>query len=76
MPTPEEYKQTLLLAMPIEEASAKVRAGAPKDEEEDLGLPVWAGILPLGLAAGEPEPDPALSDGLAVPPYVRSYRRP
>ena len=76
MPTPEEYRQTLLLAMPLDEASAKVRTGPPKDDEEDLGLPVWAGLLPLHAVAGEPEPSPDLRQGLAVPEYVRRYRRP
>ena len=47
MPTAAEYKQTLLLAVPIEEASAKVRTGPPKDDEEDMELPIWAGVLPL-----------------------------
>jgi nitroimidazol reductase NimA-like FMN-containing flavoprotein (pyridoxamine 5'-phosphate oxidase superfamily) len=76
MPTAEEYRQTLLLALPIDEASAKVRTGPPKDEDEDVPLPVWAGVLPLRTAAGEPEPAPDLADGIGVPPYVRAYHRP
>jgi nitroimidazol reductase NimA-like FMN-containing flavoprotein (pyridoxamine 5'-phosphate oxidase superfamily) len=76
MPTPDEFRQTLLLAMPLDEASAKVRKGPPKDDEEDLGLPMWAGLLPLGLTPGEPEPAPDLSSGADVPPYLRPYRRP
>jgi uncharacterized protein len=76
MPTAAEYKQTLLLAVPIEEASAKVRTGPPKDDEEDMELPIWAGVLPLHTRPGEPEPDPHLSGDLDVPPSVSGYHRP
>ena len=76
MPTAAEYKQTLLLAVPIEEASAKVRTGPPKDDEEDMELPIWAGVLPLQARPGEPEPDPRLSGDLDVPPSVSGYHRP
>jgi nitroimidazol reductase NimA-like FMN-containing flavoprotein (pyridoxamine 5'-phosphate oxidase superfamily) len=76
MPTEEEYRQTLLLAVPLDEASAKVRTGPPKDDAEDLGLPIWAGVLPLVTSPGAPEPDPALGDGIEVPQSVRGYRRP
>ena len=54
-----ELAGTLLLALPIAEASAKVRSGPPKDDEGDLGLPVWAGEIPLRLVAGDPVPDEA-----------------
>jgi uncharacterized protein len=76
MPTDAEYKQTLLLAVPLEEASAKVRTGPPKDDAEDMELPIWAGVLPLHTRPGEPEPDPQLSDGLEVPASVTGYHRP
>ena len=76
MPTPDEFRQTLLLAMPLDEASAKVRTGPPKDDDDDLALPVWAGLLPLDVVAGVPEPSPDLQQELAVPDYVRRYRRP
>jgi uncharacterized protein len=76
MPSDDELRRTLLLRLPIEEASAKVRTGPPKDDPDDVGLPIWAGVLPLGLAAGEPEPDPALDPALPVPASVRGYRRP
>jgi uncharacterized protein len=46
-PSPSELKGTLVLSLPIDEASAKVRAGPPVDDEDDYGLPVWAGVLPL-----------------------------
>ncbi len=76
MPSDEEFRQTHILAIPIDEASAKVRTGPPLDDEEDLGLPIWAGVLPLGLAVGDPEPDPTLADGIAVPRSISPYRRP
>jgi nitroimidazol reductase NimA-like FMN-containing flavoprotein (pyridoxamine 5'-phosphate oxidase superfamily) len=50
-PTPQELKATWILTLPIEEASAKVRSGPPEDEPEDLHLPVWAGVVPVHLAA-------------------------
>jgi nitroimidazol reductase NimA-like FMN-containing flavoprotein (pyridoxamine 5'-phosphate oxidase superfamily) len=75
MPTDDEYRQTLLLAVPIEEASAKIRTGGPKDPQE-ADAPIWAGVLPLTMAPGEPEPSEDLRDGIGVPTYVRDYRRP
>jgi len=76
MPEPEEYRQTILFAIPIEEVSAKVRTGPPKDDEEDLPLPLWAGVLPLVTGPGVPEPSPDLLEGIDVPGYVIDARRP
>jgi hypothetical protein len=59
-----ELRTTLVLKLAIDEGSAKVRVGGAVDDEEDHGLPVWAGVIPLALVAGEPEQD-ALQ--LAVP---------
>jgi nitroimidazol reductase NimA-like FMN-containing flavoprotein (pyridoxamine 5'-phosphate oxidase superfamily) len=56
-PTAQELKATWILALPIDEASAKVRSGPPEDEPEDEHLPVWAGVVPLHLAAGQSEYD-------------------
>ncbi len=56
-PTAQELKATAVLALPLEEASAKVRTGPPVDDEEDLTLPVWAGVVPLREVAGQPVPD-------------------
>jgi nitroimidazol reductase NimA-like FMN-containing flavoprotein (pyridoxamine 5'-phosphate oxidase superfamily) len=66
-PTVQELKATSVLALPIDEASAKLRTGGPVDDEEDLGLPVWAGVLPVRLVAGVPEPDPHVAAGLSAP---------
>jgi nitroimidazol reductase NimA-like FMN-containing flavoprotein (pyridoxamine 5'-phosphate oxidase superfamily) len=75
MPNQRELDQTTILAVTLDEASAKVRTGPPKDEEEDLGLPIWAGVLPLATIPGEPVPDPHLQDDVPIPGYVRDYRR-
>jgi nitroimidazol reductase NimA-like FMN-containing flavoprotein (pyridoxamine 5'-phosphate oxidase superfamily) len=76
LPNEDEFRQTLILAIPFDEASAKIRTGPPKDDDADLGLPVWAGTLPLHLTASTPEADPMLADGIAVPGYLTDYRRP
>jgi nitroimidazol reductase NimA-like FMN-containing flavoprotein (pyridoxamine 5'-phosphate oxidase superfamily) len=70
-PNEKELKQTLVLRLPIHEASAKIRTGPPLDDEEDYGLPVWAGVLPLTLT-----PQPPLADNaVELPDYVARYRR-
>lgn len=72
-PSRQELKGTHVLALPIEEASAKVRTGPPVDDEPDHALPVWAGVVPLALVAGAPEPDPRLRPGVAPGPSVRGW---
>lgn len=57
-PNEKELKATTVLELPIEEASAKVRTGPPVDDEEDMSWPVWAGVIPLSIVKGAPEPDP------------------
>jgi nitroimidazol reductase NimA-like FMN-containing flavoprotein (pyridoxamine 5'-phosphate oxidase superfamily) len=73
--TDEELRATLVVRLPIDEASAKVRRGDPIDDDEDLDLPVWAGVIPLGLHAGSPVPASDLGSGLAPPAYARTYSR-
>jgi nitroimidazol reductase NimA-like FMN-containing flavoprotein (pyridoxamine 5'-phosphate oxidase superfamily) len=75
-PTPSEMTATTVLAISLDEASAKVRSGPPIDEDGDLALDVWAGVVPLRMVAGDPVPDPRLSPGINVPDYARNYRRP
>ncbi|HEX9985369.1 MAG TPA: pyridoxamine 5'-phosphate oxidase family protein [Thermoanaerobaculia bacterium] len=70
-----ELKQTLVLAIPIDEASAKVRTGGALDEDEDYALDVWAGVVPMRLVAGAPEPDEKMPPGVPVPEYLLGYRR-
>ena len=62
-PNDQEYKETAIFALPLDEASAKVRTGPPLDPDEDLALDVWAGVIPLRTVAGEPEPAPDLTIG-------------
>lgn len=72
-PNLKELKQTLVLALPIDEASAKIRTGGPVDDEEDYALPVWAGVVPLTLTPGEPLADKGVTAD--VPAYARTYKR-
>ena len=75
-PSDSELKATAILAMAIEEASAKARTGLPVDDEEDYALASWAGVIPLGLRAGEPLADPRVPGGVPTPAYVSGYARP
>jgi uncharacterized protein len=74
-PTPQEIAGTLVLALPIEEASTKVRSGPPSDDEADYALPIWAGEIPLQLTSGAPVADRRLSSGIDLPTHVQGYRR-
>ena len=74
-PNEQEMKQTTVLCLPLEEASAKIRTGPPLDDEEDYALPMWAGVVPLKLTAGEPINDPRLPDEIPVPDYAANYKR-
>ena len=74
-PTEKELLVTTVLAVPLEEVSAKVRTGPPVDDEADYALPVWAGVLPLELTPATPLPDDRLPKEIAVPEYVRTYAR-
>ena len=69
-PNDGEWKATMVLSFEIKEASAKVRVGPPKDDEEDYDLNVWAGIQPLELVRKPVIPDPALKTGVALPSYL------
>jgi nitroimidazol reductase NimA-like FMN-containing flavoprotein (pyridoxamine 5'-phosphate oxidase superfamily) len=75
-PSAKELAGTLVLRLPIEEASAKVRTGPPLDDEEDYALECWAGVLPLRLTPGTPVPDPRMPGGRPLPPSVVAYARP
>ncbi|CAN5582299.1 pyridoxamine 5'-phosphate oxidase family protein [soil metagenome] len=74
-PTELELKATIVLRLPIIEASAKMRAGDPVDDEEDYSRHVWAGVLPLALKAGEAIPDARLDPDIEPQEYVQRYKR-
>lgn len=74
-PTRQELAATTVLSLDLVEASAKVRSGPPVDDEEDYALPVWAGVIPLRLAAGEPIKDPRLPEAIQAPSYTTDYKR-
>lgn len=71
--TSQEMKATTVLSMPLEEVSAKVRVGPPKDDDEDYALPIWAGVLPLTVTPGDAIPDPQNLAGVALPEHVRRF---
>ncbi len=70
-PSDTEFNGTLMLAVSIEEASAKIRTGPPVDDPEDEDLDVWAGVVPYTLAAGAPVPKPGLDPDLPLPAALR-----
>jgi nitroimidazol reductase NimA-like FMN-containing flavoprotein (pyridoxamine 5'-phosphate oxidase superfamily) len=74
-PTESEMKATTVLALPLEEVSAKIRTGPPKDDEADYALPIWAGVVPLKLTPAAPIADPALKHPVEPPAYARNYKR-
>lgn len=72
-PDRRELAVTLLVRVALDEVSAKVRAGPPVDDDGDLDVPVWAGVLPLRLVAGEPRPDGP--DDRPLPPALAAWRQ-
>jgi uncharacterized protein len=74
-PNAPELAGTLVLALSLEEASAKIRTGPPVDDEADYAIPVWAGELPLRVIADAPVADPRLTLGMAIPEYIQGYDR-
>jgi hypothetical protein len=74
-PNQQELQGTLVLSLSLAEASAKIRTGAPLDDEIDYDLPVWAGVVPLQLVAGEAIADSRLQPGITPPTYLQNYTR-
>lgn len=73
LPNRKELDATSVVAIEIESASAKVRSGPPKDDEQDYDMPVWAGLLPLALRPGAPQPDAGVV--MPAPGYITGYHR-
>jgi len=74
-PTDTELAATSILRLPLDEFSAKVRIGPPVDKDEDLALPVWAGVIPLRFVAGAPIADAGCDPNLTAPTYARFEHR-
>jgi uncharacterized protein len=74
-PSERELKLTTVLSLPLDEASAKIRTGPPLDDDEDYSLNVWAGTIPLHLAANAPISDDRLPPNIKVPEYALEYER-
>jgi nitroimidazol reductase NimA-like FMN-containing flavoprotein (pyridoxamine 5'-phosphate oxidase superfamily) len=72
-PDAKESDATIVLSVPIAEASIKVRSGPPKDSAKDLGLGYWTGVIPLEMTSGSPIPDPVMQDDIDTPEYVTSF---
>lgn len=72
-PTTKELKGTRVLAMTLDETSAKMRTGPPQDDPDDVGLPVWAGVIPIHTVAGAPIPDPVHPPQLDASPAVTTW---
>ena len=71
-PSKKELAATSVLALPLAEASVKIRSGGPSDEPEDYALDIWAGVVPVTARFGAPEPDTALRPGIDVPQHIRT----
>lgn len=71
LPDEGEWKATMVLSLEIEEASAKVRTGGPKDDEADYDLSIWAGVVPLQTVRNTPQPDDRLRSGIPLPEYLK-----
>ena len=74
-PNKQEMKATIIMRLPINEATSKIRSGPPIDDDEDMAADVWAGEIPIALTYGEPVPDPQLRAGIAVPGNLPSGKR-
>ena len=73
-PSENEYKRVAILKLPLAEASAKITAGPPDDEDEDYELDVWAGVIPVHHTLGQTQPDPVLRDGIEEPASLARIR--
>lgn len=74
-PNASEMKKTMFIAVEMEEASVKFRAEGVGDDPADMGLNVWAGVLPLQLMPLPPQTDESGKQGLSIPDYVQEYQR-
>lgn len=73
--TESEIDQTSIIELALDEVSAKVRSGDPKDDPEDLDADIWAGVVPIRLVPGEPVASADLAAGVDLPDYLRTFMR-
>jgi uncharacterized protein len=71
---PQEEKATAVARLPLAECSVKIRQGGPEDPQEDLDLPIWAGVVPFSVTRGHPVPDPTMPSDIPVPAYLNDWR--
>jgi uncharacterized protein len=74
-PTEAELSATMVLSIPLQEVSAKIRTGPPLDDESDYGWPCWAGEIPLRLMSFAPVSDPRLDSSVEAPGWAKKYQR-
>lgn len=74
-PNKQEFKGTMILRMPLDEAAAKIRSGPPKDDAGDMAIAAWAGVMPFAQGFAAPVPDPLLTPGTPLPGYLRTLTR-
>ncbi len=75
-PTEQELKGTMVLSVPLVEASAKVRTGFAVNDDEDYATPTWTGVIPMKWSSQSPVPDPRGNPSIAPPPNIQQYSRP
>ena len=75
LPNAKELKATSIVQIAIESASAKLRAGGPKDDAEDYAGDWWAGVIPTEQKFFKAVNDEKLRDGIPVPRYIKNYKR-
>lgn len=75
-PTEQELKGTVVVSVPLVEASAKVRTGFAVDDDEDYATPAWTGVIPMKWSSQPPVPDPRGDASIAPPPNIQRYSRP
>jgi hypothetical protein len=75
-PSEQELKGTMVLAVPLVEASAKVRTGFAVDDDKEYSAPGWTGVIPMKWMAQTPVPDPRGNSKNPIPPNIANYSRP
>lgn len=71
----KEIRQTSTVALSLDEVSTKIRTGPPEDDPDDLDSSVWAGVVPMYIRVGDPEPAPNLAPEIELPDYLNPYTR-